>query len=78
VPLRGQEVHTLSRLQLLQDAVIITGVFTRRWFEKRSPSAADQWGHFSVIGGMFQVLGEGVSDEPGVYRRAAMQVWIGF
>jgi hypothetical protein len=27
VPLRGQEVHTLSRLQLLQDAVIITGVF---------------------------------------------------
>jgi hypothetical protein len=58
--------------------VIITAVFTRCWFEEQSPSAADQWGHFSVIGGNFQLLGEAVYEELGVYRRGAMQVWIGF
>jgi len=67
----------VPEIRMAYEALIWTGVFTRRQLAGCSSVADTQQHTFAIIGGLFQFLGEAIWGGPCVYWRVALPVWIG-
>jgi hypothetical protein len=69
---------TVQDLLMAYEELVWTGVLTRRRLGERFAAVDAQERNFTVIGALFQLLGEAVWGGPCVYWRVAQPVWIGY